>query len=195
MFRGHFKPLRVKSVKEAYEDAQGNGLLRRSQSEEQPKPEFGGTTSSQATMLSPLESVFTYVIPLECLKQPHFPDKGTQTGWSFDLSGSQEVKGGARNNSRVLQQIVQSGFPPKAFRQRTGGRLGSGPYLQGLVRPPGGASGRMAWGPNWADTRRQKTRLVNPQKQPQLARGLKCPHCEVVGGACGHVRPSHWSPA
>lgn len=80
MCRGHFKTLRVKSIKEGDEDTKGNRLLRRSQSEEQPKPEFGGTTSCQAPMLSPLESVFTYVIPLECLKQAIFQIRERKQG-------------------------------------------------------------------------------------------------------------------
>lgn len=44
MFKELFKILRVKSTKKGYEDTKGNGLLStRSQSEEQPEPEFGGT--------------------------------------------------------------------------------------------------------------------------------------------------------
>lgn len=67
MFRRHFKTLRVKSTNERYKDSKGNGLLSRSQSEEEPKPEFGGTIISQATMLSPLESICTDIIVLEPL--------------------------------------------------------------------------------------------------------------------------------
>lgn len=68
MFGGRFKTSRVNSINEGYKDTKGNGSLsRRSQSEDQPMLAFGGTTSSQATMLSPLESVFTNIIILEPL--------------------------------------------------------------------------------------------------------------------------------
>lgn len=113
------------------------------------------------------------------------------------MSGSQVAKGKARNNFRVSDQIAHSDFPPKAFRQRRGTATGEASSAAGL----GPASRRRqredSLGLQLGGHSRHaqaKTRLVNPQKQPRPARGLKCPQREGGGGAGGPVRPSHWSP-